>query len=161
RDLVLRRRDHHHAGRRMLRSPPDVGRRGRTRMTSTPIYAQPQARQRRRISPFWAFPIIAALVGVWLAWLTLSEKGPPIEITLQPAAGLEAGKTRIKHKDIPLGMVDKVEPSRDLSHVIVTAKMNKRAAEHLTDKTRFWVVRPRLSLSNMSGLDTLVSGAYI
>src|SRR5207244_1015102 len=116
---------------------PDVGRRGRTRMTATTSLRAPEVRQRRRVSPIWAFPIIALLVGAWLAYVTLSEKGPTIEISFKTATGLEPGKTRIKHKDIELGIVDKLEPARDLSHVVVIAKMNKRAADHLTDKTRF------------------------
>jgi paraquat-inducible protein B len=114
-----------------------------------------------RLSPFWAFPVIALIVGAWLAYVTLSEQGPKITVEFKAATGLEAGKTRVKHKDIELGLVSKLEPSEDLSHVDVLIKMNKRAEPHLTDKTRFWVVRPRLSLTNMSGLDTLVSGAYI
>jgi len=127
----------------------------------TPAYARPEIKRRRHFSPFWAFPIVALLVGAWLAYTTLSEKGPTITIQFKTAAGLEAGKTRVKHKDIELGVVDKVEPAEDLSHVIVLVKMNKRAESHLTDKTRFWVVRPRLSLSSLSGIETLISGAYI
>jgi paraquat-inducible protein B len=115
----------------------------------------------RRLSPIWAFPIVAALVGIWLAYTTFSEKGPTITIDFKTAAGLEAGKTRVKYRDIELGVVDRIEPSPDLSHVVVSAKMNKEAEGHLTDKTQFWVVRPRLSLSGLSGLETLVSGAYI
>jgi paraquat-inducible protein B len=128
---------------------------------TSPALAAPEFRRRRRLSPIWAFPIVAALVGAWLAYTTLSEKGPTITIDFKTATGLAPGKTRIKHKDIDLGVVDKVEPSPDLTSVSVTAKMSKRAEDHLTDNTRFWVVRPRLSLTNLSGLETLVSGAYI
>jgi paraquat-inducible protein B len=124
-------------------------------------YARPEIKRRRRLSPFWAFPIVALLVGAWLAYTTLSEKGPVITIQFKTATGLEAGKTRVKHKDIELGMVDKIEPAEDLSHVSVMIKMSKRAESHLTDKTRFWVVRPRLSLTSLSGIETLISGAYI
>jgi paraquat-inducible protein B len=126
-----------------------------------PTVAEPEVRRRRRLSPIWAFPIIAVLVGIWLAYTTLSEKGPTIAIDFKTAAGIEAGKTRIKHNEIELGVVDRIEPARDLSHVSVIAKMNKRAEDHLTDETRFWVVRPRLSLSSLSGIETLISGAYI
>ena len=123
--------------------------------------AKPEIKRGRRLSPIWAFPIVAAFVGIWLAYTTFSERGPTITIDFKTAAGLEAGKTRVKYRDIELGVVDRIEPSPDLSHVVVSAKMNKQAEGHLTDKTQFWVVRPRLGLSGLSGLETLVSGAYI
>ena len=51
--------------------------------------------------------------------------------------------------------------SHDLSHVVVTAEFSKQAEPHLTENTQFWVVRPRVGLGGISGLETLVSGAYI
>jgi paraquat-inducible protein B len=118
-------------------------------------------RRRRQFSPIWAIPLVALLVAGWLAYTTLAGRGPTITITFRTGEGLEAGKTRVKHNDVELGVVEKVELSPDLSHVIVTARMNKIATEHLNAETRFWVVRPRVSLSNFSGLETLLSGAYI
>jgi paraquat-inducible protein B len=109
----------------------------------------------------WAFPIVAAIIGIWLAYTTLAQKGPSISITFRTASGIEPGKTLIKHHDVVLGVVDKVAPSDDLSHVIVTAKMTKTAGPHLRKGTRFWVVQPRIGLTGLSGLETLVSGAYI
>ncbi len=118
-------------------------------------------RRRWRFSPIWAIPLVALLIAGWLAYTTLSGHGPTITISFLTGVGLEAGKTRVKHNDVELGAVDKVELTPDLSHVIVTASMNKMAAAHLNAGTRFWVVRPRVSLSNLSGLETLLSGAYI
>lgn len=122
--------------------------------------AEPEIR-RRRFSPIWILPIVALLVAGWLAYTTFAEKGPTITISFKTAAGLEAGKTRIKHHDIELGVVQHINPSPDLSEVIVSARMNKMAADHLNAGTNFWVVRPRLSGLSISGLETLVSGAYI
>jgi len=123
--------------------------------------AEPQLRRRRHISPVWAIPVVAALVAAWLAYTTLSAQGPRITIAFATAEGLEAGKTAIRHNNVQLGVIDTIELSPDLSHVEVSAKMRKAAAPHLTEGTRFWVVRPRLSLTSFSGLETLVSGAYI
>jgi paraquat-inducible protein B len=123
--------------------------------------AKPEVKRGRRLSPIWAFPIVAVLVGAWLAYTTFSQRGPTITIEFKTAAGLEAGKTRVKYRDIDLGTVDRIEASPDLSSITVTARMHKEAEGHLTDRTRFWVVRPRFSLSGLSGLGTLVSGAYI
>ena len=109
----------------------------------------------------WIIPIVAALVGGWLAYKTISEKGPTVTITFQDGAGLEAGKTKIKYKSIEVGVIKYIDISDDISQVIVTAEMKKTTHNHLTENTRFWVVRPQIGLGGVSGLDTLVSGAYI
>lgn len=130
--------------------------------TDHPGPAAPRIDRKRRLSPIWLVPIVAALVGVYLAWITFSEKGPTITITFQTADGLEAGKTLIKHKEVVFGTVKSLALSEDLSHVEVTAEMTKEAAPHLRQGTRFWVVRPRLSASGgLTGFSTIVSGAYI
>jgi paraquat-inducible protein B len=121
----------------------------------------PGLRRRPHISPIWAVPAVAALVALWLVYTTLAAQGPRITITFATADGLEAGKTQIKHNNVQLGVVETVELSQDLSHVVVRARMLKTASRHLNEGTRFWVVRPRLSLTNFSGLETLVSGAHI
>jgi paraquat-inducible protein B len=109
----------------------------------------------------WLVPVVAALIGGWLVYKALSEKGPTITITFQTAEGLEAGKTKIKYKDVEVGQVESIELSKDLSHVIVTAELVKGAAKHLTENTRFWVVRARVAAGEVSGLGTLFAGAYI
>jgi paraquat-inducible protein B len=117
--------------------------------------------RRRRFSPIWLVPIVAAAIAGWLGWKALIERGPTITITFESAEGIEAGRTRIMHKNVALGIVESVDLSDDLSHAIVRARVNRTAAPHLTAGTRFWVVRPRLSVGGVSGLGTLVSGAYI
>jgi paraquat-inducible protein B len=109
----------------------------------------------------WIIPIVAALVGGWLAYKTISEKGPTIRISFSDGGGIEAGKTKIKYKSVEAGVVQGIEMAEDLSQVFVIAEMKKSAEPHLTENTRFWVVRPQIGLGGVSGLDTLVSGAYI
>jgi paraquat-inducible protein B len=116
---------------------------------------------RRRLALIWLIPIVAAAIALWLGYKTLSERGSTIAITFRSADGLESGKTRIMHKNVELGVVERVELSPDLSHVVVTARMHKWAEPELTTGTHFWVVRPRLSAAGVSGLETLVSGSYI
>jgi paraquat-inducible protein B len=116
---------------------------------------------RRGFSIVWLVPLVAAAIAGWLAYTTLTEKGPEITISFKTAEGLEAGKTKVKYKDVEVGMVDDVVLSDDLSKVIVSASMQKGTGPHLTKATRFWVVRPRLGAGGVSGLGTLVSGAYI
>jgi len=112
-------------------------------------------------SMVWLVPVVAALIGGWLVYKALSEKGPTITITFATAEGLEAGKTKIKYKDVDVGQVESIELATDLSHVIVTAEMNKGASPYLTENTRFWVVRARVAAGGVSGLGTIFSGAYI
>lgn len=116
---------------------------------------------RSGISIVWLIPLIALLVGAWLAYKTWSEIGPTITISFKSAEGLEAGKTKIKYKNVEIGQVRTIELSDDLSHVIVTAELVKDARHYLKQNTRFWVVRARIAAGEVSGLSTLLSGAYI
>jgi paraquat-inducible protein B len=109
----------------------------------------------------WLIPAVALVAAAWLAWTTFSNEGPTITISFESASGLEPGKTRIKYRDVPLGVVQGVGLSEDLSHVIVTAQMDKSAEAHLKEGTEFWIENARVTASGISGLGTLVSGAYI
>ena len=115
----------------------------------------------RGISIVWLVPIVAAAIGIWLAYTTFQERGPTITITFASAAGLEAGKTLIKYKDVEVGTVQSVRLSEDLQRIVVTAEMAKEVEPYMTDGTRFWVVSPRVSAGGVSGLGTLLSGVYI
>ena len=114
----------------------------------------------RGMSIVWLIPVVAALIGGWLAYKAISESGPTITITFEDPSGLEAGKTKIKYKSVTVGEVEKIE-LKSLQNVTVTAKMAKHAEKFITENTRFWVVRPRIGGGGVSGLETLVSGAYI
>jgi paraquat-inducible protein B len=118
-------------------------------------------RRGRFITWIWLIPITAAVIVLWLGWRTLAERGPLITITFETAEGLEAGNTKIRHKDVDIGTVESVDLTPDLSHVLVKARMNRLVAPHITAGARFWIVRPRLSPGGISGLGTLVSGSYI
>ena len=115
----------------------------------------------RGLSLVWLIPLLALLIGIWLAYKTLSDEGPTITIHFKEAPGLEAGKSKIKYKDVEVGVVETVLLNEDLSRVMVTAKMEKHVASHLGKETAFWVVKPQLGLSGVSGLDTLMAGNYI
>ncbi|MBF0368803.1 MAG: MCE family protein [Magnetococcales bacterium] len=112
-------------------------------------------------SPIWLIPLIAAIMAIWIGFTTWMEKGPTIEISFETSDGIKIGQTRIKYRDVEVGQVKGVRFSDDLSHILVTARITRHMADHLKTNTRFWVVRPRLSASGLTGLGTLVSGAYI
>ena len=85
----------------------------------------PNERRRRGISMVWIIPLVAAAIAAWLAFVSLSERGPTISISFKTAEGLEAGKTKVKYKDVEVGLVTEVSLSEDLSHIVVTAEMAK------------------------------------
>ena len=109
----------------------------------------------------WLIPLIALAIGGWLAFKAYSEKGPTIHIQFKTAAGLAAGKTEVKFKDVAIGKVTGIDVTQDLGGVRVTADLVAGAERYLTEGTRFWVERPRVTASQVSGLETLLSGAYI
>jgi paraquat-inducible protein B len=117
--------------------------------------------QRRRPSLVWLVPLVAVLAGGFVAWRTLSERGPEITIDFQTATGLEAGKTLVKYKDVEVGLVEEVELRPDLSGVVCRVRMVRDARDYLKEGTRFWVERARVRGTQVSGLGTLLSGAHI
>jgi paraquat-inducible protein B len=122
---------------------------------------EPVVERRGRFSVVWIIPLVAAVIGAWLTYRAMTERGPTITISLSTAEGLEAGKTKVKYKDLELGVVELIELTDDLSGVVVTARMTPGSERLLTDRTRLWVVRARVSAGQVSGLTTLLSGAYI
>ena len=118
-------------------------------------------RGRWRLQVVWLVPIVAVLIGGWLAVKAVLDQGPKIAITFSTGEGLEAGKTKIKYRDVDIGVVKEVSLSRDHKHVIATAEVVKDASDLLVDDTRFWVVRPRISGGTVSGLGTLLSGSFV
>jgi paraquat-inducible protein B len=109
----------------------------------------------------WLVPIVAAAIGAWLAVQALLERGPEITITFKSAEGIEAGKTKIKYKNVDVGQVTTVSFSKNRESVVVHAQMMKDAEDFLRTDTRFWVVRPRIAGGTVSGLSTLFGGSYI
>jgi paraquat-inducible protein B len=117
--------------------------------------------RRRRFSVIWVIPLVAIAIGIWLAWDTLSKEGPVIEVSFETAEGLTAGQSLLKFKDISFGTVKDLSLSDDHRRVIVKIATTKQAEPLLTEKTVFWVVKPRLFAGSISGLDTLLSGSYV
>jgi paraquat-inducible protein B len=91
----------------------------------------------------------------------LVDRGPLITIAFSDAEGIEAGDTKIRHKDVDLGTVESIYLNHEMSRVFVRARMRRSVTPHLNSGTRFWIVRPRVGAGGISGLSTLVSGSYI
>ena len=118
-------------------------------------------KRRGRLSAVWLIPLFAALVAAGIAVNRILNEGPTITILFKSAEGVEAGKTFIKYKDVKIGEVSAVELHDNFSKVLVTAKIDKHAEDLMVKDASFWVVQPRVTLSGVSGLGTLLSGNYI
>ncbi len=118
-------------------------------------------KKRTRLSLVWFIPILAAVVGAWVAVTRVLSEGPKITIVMKSAEGLEAGKTKIHYNGVDIGTVRTIELSPDHQTVILKAQMAPKTETFLVKDTKFWVVRPRISGANITGLGTLISGAYI
>lgn len=116
---------------------------------------------RSKFSIVWLVPLVAVLIGAWIGYKAWSEMGPTITITFKTADNLEAGKTKIKYKNVEIGEVVSIHVNHKTEDVKVTAEMTSDIKPFLTDQTEFWVVRARINASGVSALDTLLSGAYI
>jgi len=116
---------------------------------------------RKRIPAIWIVPIVAVLLGLWMVYYTLSSEGPSITIRFNTADGIEAGKTKVKSRNVELGVVESVTLTEDLENVIVIARIEREAEALLRSDSQFWVVRARIGVGGVSGLSTLLSGGYI
>jgi len=123
--------------------------------------AVPHRSFRSRLPLVWLVPMLAALIGGWIAVRSILGQGPTITVTFVDADGVEAGKTKVRYKSVDVGMVKTVALAPDLRTVDVTIAMAKFVKPLLVSGTRFWIVRPRLGATGVSGLGTLLSGAYI
>jgi len=119
------------------------------------------SRKRTRLSLVWFIPIVAALVGVWVAVTRVLSEGPQITIVFYSAEGMEAGKTKIRYNGVDIGTVTAIRLSDDRQRVSASVQMAPKTEGFLAADTKFWVVRPRISGANVTGLGTLISGAYI
>jgi paraquat-inducible protein B len=123
--------------------------------------AVPDRPRRVRLPYIWTLPIIVIIVGAFLAVREKLAEGTSIEITFATADDLEPNKTKISYKAVEIGEVKEIHVSKDRKKVIVEARIHRNATDYLVEDTRFWVVRPRITGANITGLGTLVSGAYI
>ncbi|QCP49586.1 MCE family protein [Trinickia violacea] len=118
-------------------------------------------RSRWRVQAVWLVPLVAVLIAGGLAVQSIMQRGPTITISFATGDGIEAGKTKIKFKNVDIGVIKSLALSDDHKTVLASAEMSRSAAGMLVDDTRFWVVRPRIAGGTVSGISTLISGSHI
>lgn len=114
-------------------------------------------------SAIWILPLLALLIGGWLAWRAYSDAGIQVELVFSTGDGIQAGKTELMYKGMAVGKVTAIglDDSGQGRGVVATLEVNKELEPYLLSGTRFWLVRPSVTLAGISGLETLVSGNYI
>lgn len=115
----------------------------------------------KTVSTIWIIPVIALFIGCWMIYFQWSNQGSTITIHFSTAEGMEAGKTKIKSRNVDIGEVSKIELNKNGNGVVVTAEIKKTAEQFLVTDSMFWVVSPQISHTGVSGLSTLISGVYI
>jgi len=122
---------------------------------------EPRLSRTKALSPVWFIPLLALVIAVWLALRAWQASGPLIQIEFKDAAGIAVGKTHVRYRDVEIGEVKKIQLSDDFTTVQVLVEMERHVSGLITDKSNFWVVSPRISLTGVSGIETLLSGVYI
>ncbi len=128
-------------------------------MTNSAVQAN--IRKISQWSPIWIVPVAAVLIGSWMLYHTFKNQGPTVTMLASNAEGIISGKTQIKSRSVDVGKVVSVELSQDLKQVVIRARMNPGTANLLNDESQLWVVKPTIGRGGVSGLNTLLSGAYI
>ncbi|WP_085695376.1 MULTISPECIES: PqiB family protein [unclassified Pseudomonas] len=121
----------------------------------------PTKRPTSNWSAIWILPLLALVIGAWLTWRAYDEAGPVIQVRFESGDGIQAKKTEVLYKGIAVGKVVELNVSDDIKGVLATIEMNKETQHYLNEDTHFWLVKPRVSLAGVTGLETLVSGVYI
>lgn len=132
-----------------------------TTMTQEVSMNKAEVKPTSSISRIWIIPILVLVIGGWMVYYQWKNQGPLITIELHSATGIEVNKTPIKVRDLDIGQVKKITLKPDLDGILVTARIDASAAHLLNENADFWVVAPRISFSEVSGLNTLLSGSYI
>jgi paraquat-inducible protein B len=123
---------------------------------------RPQVKARKaRVSLVWLVPIVAGIIGLSMVIHDFLNVGPKVVVSFLTAEGLEAKKTQVKYKNVVIGTVTDIELSEDRTHILATIELNQSAAPFTRADSQYWVVRPRIGAHGVSGVDTLLSGAFI
>ncbi|APC17497.1 mammalian cell entry protein [Pseudomonas frederiksbergensis] len=114
-------------------------------------------------SAIWVLPLIALMIGGWLGWRAYNETGIEVQVRFESGEGIQANKTEVVYKGMPVGKVKNLtlDDEGKTRGVIATIEMNKDVEQYLRTSTRFWLVKPSVTLAGITGLETLVSGNYV
>jgi paraquat-inducible protein B len=133
-------------------------------MSDTPPPVAIQSAKKPRLSGasfIWVVPLAALLIAFGVAWQSYSARGPVIIVTFTDGAGIAAGETKLKYRDIEVGTVEEVGFSEGLGQVEAHIRIAKDLAPYVDESSVFWIVQPEVTAQGISGLSTVLSGVYI
>lgn len=130
-------------------------------MMSNSTQTEANIKKPNQISAIWIVPIVAFAIALWMLFQFINNKGPEITIIMPTAEGISIGKTEIKLLNVKVGIVTDITLSENYDYIQIKAQINKDTERMLNDQTQFWVVKPRIGSAGVSGLETILSGAYI
>ena len=112
-------------------------------------------------SIIWIIPVLALLVALGVAWKSYSDRGPIIIVEFEKGAGISAGETELKYRDVTVGIVEKVGFTQGLGKVTASIRVEKEVAPYIDNSAVFWIVQPEVTAQGITGLSTVLSGVYI
>ena len=130
-------------------------------MTDTLLIAEPEERQKTRFSTIWLLPILAIIIGLGMVYNNWQNRGVQIEITFDTAEGISVEKNLVKYRNVDIGVVNSVRFNQQRNAIIVGVEIEKDMSDFLNADSQFWVVRPRIGAGGISGVGTVLSGAYL
>lgn len=125
---------------------------------------QPEIRPGKSLywSWVWLVPILALIIAISLLVSVWVRSGPVVTISFESVSGLDIGQTKLRYRDVVIGEVSDIRVADDRQQVLVSVQLKRQGSKYITQKnSKFWIVRPQVSVAGVSGLDTLFSGAYI
>lgn len=118
--------------------------------------------QIKKLSLIWILPVVVFAVLCWIAYDAYAQRGTNITVVFKSGEGLKEGVTPLEYKGLQLGKVTKIDINDDLKSVKVNILLKGEVAKYVaTDKSRFWIQKPTVSLTKISGLGTLIGGYKI
>lgn len=126
-----------------------------------PCYPSVRITRDRAVSLGWLAPLVAIGIAAFLVYRVLPNDGLEITLRTDDASGIVPGSTLIRYRGTRIGIVRETRLDEKLEAVIIEANVEQSVAAVAREGTRFWVVRPRISLAELKGLETLISGPYI
>ncbi len=123
--------------------------------------AKPTIDKRKRLSVIWIIPLVALALGLWMVVDKKISEGPVIHVSFETAEGIVAAKTKVKYLNVEVGQVEAISLNDSMDGVLASVRIDHNAKHLLCKDTQFWVVRARVGAGSVSGLGTLLAGAYL
>lgn len=109
----------------------------------------------------WIIPLVTLLAAAAMVVYHFSHQGVQITLITDTAEGIKARNTPIKNRSIIIGEVETTALAEDLRHVEIKLRLHPGMDKLLHRNSVFWLVKPQIGHEGITGLSTLMSGAYI